>query len=416
MLSSIEHLEPRRLLAAVFPTANEVYHVELINRARANPGAEAARLGIDLNEGLTPGTITDTPRQPLAINVFLTDAAQKHSQWMIDNDLFQHTGAGGSSSSQRMTSAGYVLGFPSAAGENIAYRSQRPAVPDPFVMAGQLHADLFIDTGIAQRGHRTNMLNASYREIGAGIISGEFRTANAVMLTTDFAFNGSSSLLTGVAYNDTTTANNFYTPGEGLANLTITATRIGVGDVFTTTTFAGSGAYNLVLPAGKHVVAISGGALAAPLRYAKVDIGTENVKRDFRPADAGTIRGNIFNDVNRNGVQDTGENGVPGILVHIDAHKDGRRNRAELYARTNVDGAYKFTNLLPGAYRIRETLPAGQTITSPASGYYDVTLGAGKTIGGRSFGNAPAVGAMSVRRIDFRQVFAQQDRMIEDLV
>ena len=29
--------------------------IELINRARANPAAEAARLGIDLNEGLQPG-------------------------------------------------------------------------------------------------------------------------------------------------------------------------------------------------------------------------------------------------------------------------------------------------------------------------------------------------------------------------
>ena len=43
--------------------------VELINRARANPSAEAARFGIDLSEGLRNGeVITTDPKQPLAIN------------------------------------------------------------------------------------------------------------------------------------------------------------------------------------------------------------------------------------------------------------------------------------------------------------------------------------------------------------
>src|SRR6185503_11110112 len=83
-----QRLESRRLLSAVYPTANEVYEVELINRARANPSAEAARFGIALNEGLPAGTISTAPKQPLAINRFITDGARKHSQWMIDNDLF----------------------------------------------------------------------------------------------------------------------------------------------------------------------------------------------------------------------------------------------------------------------------------------------------------------------------------------
>src|SRR5690348_8717241 len=83
-------LESRRLFAAAFPTAHEQYLVELINRGRANPTAEATRYGTDLNEGLNPGRISATPKQPLAINPLLTDAARKHSQWMIDNDIFSH--------------------------------------------------------------------------------------------------------------------------------------------------------------------------------------------------------------------------------------------------------------------------------------------------------------------------------------
>ncbi len=56
------------------PTAHEQYFLELVNRARANPGAEAARLGIDLNQGLTAGTIADIAKQPLAMNQLLTTA------------------------------------------------------------------------------------------------------------------------------------------------------------------------------------------------------------------------------------------------------------------------------------------------------------------------------------------------------
>ena len=93
----LQRLEDRRFFAAVYPTAAEQYVVELINRARANPAAEAARLGIDLNEGLAPGTISTAPKQPLAINPNITDAAKKHSQYQLDSDTMTHTGPGGSS-------------------------------------------------------------------------------------------------------------------------------------------------------------------------------------------------------------------------------------------------------------------------------------------------------------------------------
>ena len=63
-----EQLEDRRLLAAIQMTAQEQLLVELINRARANPEAEAARFGIPLNEDLEPGEISSDPKQPLAPN------------------------------------------------------------------------------------------------------------------------------------------------------------------------------------------------------------------------------------------------------------------------------------------------------------------------------------------------------------
>ena len=91
-----ELLEPRVLLAAANPSNYDVYMVELVNLARANPTAYASSLGIALNEGLPAGTISTAAKQPLAFNRFVTDAAQKHSQWMIDTDTFSHTGSAGS--------------------------------------------------------------------------------------------------------------------------------------------------------------------------------------------------------------------------------------------------------------------------------------------------------------------------------
>ena len=81
--------------------------LELINRARADPAAEASRDGIDLNEGLAAGTISTAAKQPLAFNPDLIDSALGHSQWMIANQLFQHDGPGTTDPGERMTDVGY---------------------------------------------------------------------------------------------------------------------------------------------------------------------------------------------------------------------------------------------------------------------------------------------------------------------
>ena len=63
---ALEALEARRHLTAT-PTNDEQYMLELINRARANPAAEAATYGIDLNEGLSAGTISSAAKTTAGI-------------------------------------------------------------------------------------------------------------------------------------------------------------------------------------------------------------------------------------------------------------------------------------------------------------------------------------------------------------
>ncbi len=87
-LRSARTLEERIVLTV---SAYEQLFLELINRARANPTAEAARQGIALNEGLAAGTISTTAKQPLALNNALQVAIQNHLQFLIDTDQFTHT-------------------------------------------------------------------------------------------------------------------------------------------------------------------------------------------------------------------------------------------------------------------------------------------------------------------------------------
>ena len=253
------------------PTAYEQYFLELVNRARLNPGAEAARLGIDLNQGLTPGTIADTAKQPLAMNQFLNDSAQAHSDWILATDTFSHTGAAGSSPGDRMAAAGYAFTGSWTWGENISIRwGGAPAESNALVEG--FHDGLF-----RSAGHRANILGDGFKEVGIGLGFGEYQGSNGADATENFARSGSASFLTGVAFDDKD-GDHFYDPGEGLGKVDITATS-SAGAVYHAATWD-AGGYQLALPAGDYTVAFSGGGLAAPIVKA-AKIGTVNVKLDM---------------------------------------------------------------------------------------------------------------------------------------
>ncbi|HMB96460.1 MAG TPA: CAP domain-containing protein, partial [Tepidisphaeraceae bacterium] len=151
----IEILEIRRFMS-VTPTTDEQYMLELINRARANPSAEAAGDGIALNEGLPAGTISANAKQPLAFNTDLITSARGHSQFMLDNQVFQHNGPGNTDPGTRMQQAGYDFTGNSSWGENISDLGSTGSL-DSNSATAQEHRNLFIDSSEPGRGHRTNI-------------------------------------------------------------------------------------------------------------------------------------------------------------------------------------------------------------------------------------------------------------------
>jgi hypothetical protein len=236
-------------------TAYEQYMLELINRDRAQNG------------GLPP----------LAFNLNLNSAAIGHTDWMIANNVFSHTGVNGTDPGTRMSNAGYAFSGTWGWGENIAWATT----------SASLQADVAqLETNLMNSPpHRANLLNASFKEVGLGINTGAFQgQTSAAVVTQDFAYSSGSSFLTGVAYNDLN-GNKFYDVGEGLAHVTVTAVNAATGQSFTTQA-NDAGGYQLQLAAGTyHVTFSDGGAHTA----GTVDetVGAQNVEADWvNPATA----------------------------------------------------------------------------------------------------------------------------------
>lgn len=252
-------------------TAAEQYELELINRARLDPEAEAARHGISLNEGLAPGTINGDAKQVLAPNASLEAAAQSHSEWMLSADVFSHTGSGGSSAGNRMAAAGYVFTGSWGWSENLSV-ALSSAPLDLETAIEQQHADLFLS-----ESHRTNTMNGQMREIGIAQVQGQFTYqgvsyGNSSMLTLNFAYSGTTVFVTGVAYDD---ADNdaFYGIGEGLAGILFTAAGITDGS-------EAAGGYSVgVTPASAVSVSVTQGS--ATLATLTMDVSTGNGKLDL---------------------------------------------------------------------------------------------------------------------------------------
>jgi len=281
------------------PTAKEQLYVELINRARLNPPAEGIRLDgyyntqPDIFAAMDEFTVNRTmmksefnaiaAAQPVSISLKLTTAARLHSQYQIDSDQQTHTGSGGSTSGQRVTAAGYSW---SAVAENVFASSNRP-------LHG--HAGFNVDwgggTGGMQtgRGHRANIHNDTFREVGIGnktsiettIPLTNSTATGAEVVTQNFATasSGATPFITGVVYYDLN-GNSFYDLGEGIGGVSVGVT----GSSFYAVT-AASGGYSVPVPGnGTYPVEFwMPGATVASHSTSAVITSLKNKKVDWTP-------------------------------------------------------------------------------------------------------------------------------------
>ncbi|MEL6598997.1 MAG: CAP domain-containing protein [Pseudomonadota bacterium] len=245
--------------------------LELINRARENPAAEAARLGIGLNDGMTAGTITTSSKQPLAGSGLLERAAASHSFWMLENDVFSHTGAENSNPGDRIEAEGYTDW--TAWGENLSWAGTTGTLVNSASWIERQHDGLF-----KSPGHRENLMFEDFTEVGIAQVIGEFEGYNTSMITQNFASEGGSPILLGVVFDDKD-GDNFFDPGEELSGVEVTTS-----DGQTTITGAGGG-YEMAVGANQTItVTFSGGDL--PFAWSEeITVGSQNVKVDLNTDD-----------------------------------------------------------------------------------------------------------------------------------
>jgi Ca2+-binding RTX toxin-like protein len=293
-------------------TAVEQLMLELVNRARLDPLGEAARLGIGLNDGLAPNTLNGKPMQVLAPDSALNDAASAHSLWMLATDTFSHTGSGGSSAGDRMTAAGYRFTGSWTWGENIAWQGTTGTVNAATYIVSE-HESLF-----RSPGHRTNILNGTFSEIGVGAETGTYGSWNALMTTQAFAKSGTGVFVTGVCYTDRD-RDGFYDIGEARAGIAVTAS---VGTTSGSDASAAAGGYAVEMIAGSARITFSGGGLPKAIS-AVVDTRAGNVKVDLVDGNrfeasssmtlgADAVHGKLLGIATANLIGNKGNNGLTG--------------------------------------------------------------------------------------------------------
>ncbi|MFF3501938.1 sigma-70 family RNA polymerase sigma factor [Streptomyces sp. NPDC003247] len=121
--------------------------------ASSAPEAETAASGTAAQViALVNKERADAGCDPVSENSKLRAAAQGHSDDMAARDFFDHTNPDGDGPGERITAAGYRW---STYGENIAM--------------GQQTAEAVMTSWMNSEGHRANILNCAFEEIGVGI-------------------------------------------------------------------------------------------------------------------------------------------------------------------------------------------------------------------------------------------------------
>lgn len=96
----------------------------------------------------------------------------------------------------------------------------------------------------------------------------------------------------------------------------------------------------------------------------------------------GAVCGSMFNDLNGNGVYDSGEPGVPGILIVVAAAPTVEDLEPQV---TDAEGGFCFTGLSIGVYTFMIEVPPGWQLTGD-NNTFTVTITDDTTVNGYRYG------------------------------
>ena len=292
----LEALEDRMLLSvnpAMEPTPLEQELMEHLNRIRLDPQGELSTLFTDLDPLVARDADADEainyfgdptaeevqldwssllPVAPLTWSDSLHESAVGHSLLMAEYDQQSHQFPNEPGLMDRVQAAGYEDDLGMSVGENV------------FAYANSVfhsHSAFAIDWAVDNRGHRVNLMAATYREVGIGIITDyDFDTeVGPLIVTQDFGSRASFDQphLLGVVFDDLD-EDGWYDSGEGLGDVTI---EMESAEHSYTLTSMSAGGYQMEVAPGVYTLTALGGGLSSPIIQEDIVVGVDNVKVDF---------------------------------------------------------------------------------------------------------------------------------------
>ena len=148
--------------------------------AAVQPDASNLATVADATLCLLNGERADRGLATLRLNDRLRRAALAHGNDMVEHSYFSHAGRDGSQPSERIRASGYLSNGGSwRTGENLAWGTGELASPKA-IMAAWMNSS----------GHRANILQPAYREIGFGVLAGNpaSRDSGGATFVTEFGF------------------------------------------------------------------------------------------------------------------------------------------------------------------------------------------------------------------------------------
>lgn len=116
----------------------------------------------------------------LAVNAALATAASRHADDMVARGYFEHSTPDGGHFDQRILATGYMRGANGwEIGENLIWAAGDLATPDALMSS-------WLDSA----GHRANLLEPVYRELGLGVSFGTPTGLDGVTVAAEFGVRG----------------------------------------------------------------------------------------------------------------------------------------------------------------------------------------------------------------------------------
>ncbi len=174
-------------------------------------------------------------------------------------------------------------------------------------------------------------------------------------------------------------------PASGVSRITFNYLDLGVGGANSATVgIKGAGTQSTSPDADRLLISQN---QPSPL------VGTGKSILVTRDPTLGGLAGQVFQDVNGNGVFDGGEQAAAGFEVYVDLNNDGAPGTGEPRVLTGANGSYEFGLLTEGQYTVRLVEQPGYQPTTATSQVVNVV--AQQVAAGPAFGVFPLPGTIS---------------------